>query len=171
MVRTNTEAIGFAIPINRVKDIYNTLKQGKKPNHAYFGIEAVSLTPDYARISNDDPNSQRLPEIFGALVVRVVPNSPAASSGIRKYDVITEVNNKAIVNSGDAETYLDNCKPGSACKLRVTRGENSAVVDITAIPQDLLTIVEERKKRSLSPFLPVKPPSNLPSPSLPGPTE
>lgn len=49
MVRTNTEAIGFAIPINRAKQIYKVLKQGKKPSHAYFGIDIMTLTPDFAR--------------------------------------------------------------------------------------------------------------------------
>ena len=49
MVRTNTEAIGFAIPINRAKQIYEILKLGKKPSHAYFGIEVMTLTPDFAR--------------------------------------------------------------------------------------------------------------------------
>lgn len=49
MVRTNTEAIGFAIPINRAKQIYEILKSGKKPSHAYFGIEVMTLTPDFAR--------------------------------------------------------------------------------------------------------------------------
>lgn len=43
MVRSNTEAIGFAIPINRAKQIYEILKQGKKPNHAYFGIDVVGI--------------------------------------------------------------------------------------------------------------------------------
>ena len=82
MVRTNTEAIGFAIPINRARQIYEILKQGKKPSHAYFGIEVMTLTPDFARIHNDDPNAQRLPEVHGALVVRVVPGSPAAGTCI-----------------------------------------------------------------------------------------
>jgi S1-C subfamily serine protease len=49
MVRTNTEAIGFAIPINRAKQIYEILKMGKKPSHAYFGVEVMTLTPDFAR--------------------------------------------------------------------------------------------------------------------------
>ena len=80
MVRTNTEAIGFAIPINRARQIYEILKQGRKPSHAYFGIEVMTLTPDFARIHNEDPNAQRLPEVHGALVVRVVPGSPAAGT-------------------------------------------------------------------------------------------
>lgn len=51
MVRTNTEAIGFAIPINRAMEIFEILKQGKKPTHAYFGLEVGSITPDNARIN------------------------------------------------------------------------------------------------------------------------
>ena len=49
MVRTNTEAIGFAIPINRAKQIYEILKSGNKPSHAYFGVDVMTLTPDFAR--------------------------------------------------------------------------------------------------------------------------
>jgi S1-C subfamily serine protease len=108
MVRTNTEAIGFAIPINKALSSYNILKEGKKPSHSYFGLEVMTLSPDWARIHNDDPNVHRLPELHGALVVRgtfhpsqisrlfltlplpriVVPGSPAAVCGLRKHDII-----------------------------------------------------------------------------------
>jgi S1-C subfamily serine protease len=152
MVRTNTEAIGFAIPINRVNEIYSTLKQGKKPSHAYFGIEVMSLTPDFAKIHNDDPNAQRLPEIHGALVLRVLPGSPAALGGLRKYDIITEVNGRKILSSEVAETVLDECKPGSNAKIKIARGEQGNEQDREANPQDLLTILEERRRgRQLSP--------------------
>ena len=119
MVRTNTEAIGFAIPINRARQIYEILKQGKKPSHAYFGIEVMTLTPDFARIHNDDPNAQRLPEVHGALVVRVVPGSPAAACGFRKNDIIVEVNGDDVTNSEDADVQLDCCRPGSITRLKV----------------------------------------------------
>ena len=120
MVRTNTEAIGFAIPINRARQIYEILKQGKKPSHAYFGIEVMTLTPDFARIHNDDPNAQRLPEVHGALVVRVVPGSPAAACGFRKNDIIVEVNGDDVTNSEDADVQLDCCRPGSITRLKVS---------------------------------------------------
>ena len=48
MVRTNTESIGFAIPINKALSSYDVLKEGKKPSHAYFGLEVylyTKLTP------------------------------------------------------------------------------------------------------------------------------
>ena len=51
MVRSNTEAIGFAIPINRAKEIFEILKHGRRPTHAYFGLEVATISPDNARIS------------------------------------------------------------------------------------------------------------------------
>lgn len=147
MVRTNTEAIGFAIPINRARQIYEILKTGTKPTHAFFGMEVMSLTPDFARIHNDDPNAIRLPEVNGALVVRVAPESPAAACGVRKNDIIVQVNGQPVSNSEDADTLLDQCKPGTPTKLRVLRGENAGAVDLSPAPLDLLSIIEERRKR------------------------
>lgn len=147
MVRSNTEAIGFAIPINRAMSIFEVLKQGKKPTHAYFGLEVMSLTPDFARIHNDDPNVQQLPEVHGALVLRVAPGSPAAVSGIRRNDIIIEVNGHAVGNSDDADVNLDSCKPGITTKLVVIRGDKSSRIEVLAVPKDLLATIEDRKRR------------------------
>jgi|EP01040_Poterioochromonas_malhamensis_P001190 S1-C subfamily serine protease len=147
MVRTNTEAIGFAIPINQAKQIYEVLKTGKKPTHAYFGIETISNTPDNAHINNEDPNSQHIPEIHGALVLKVMPNSPAEKCGLRRNDVITEVNGNKIRGLDDAEQYLDDCKPGKISTLTVIRGENSVEHKLQATPQDLHALLEERKRQ------------------------
>ena len=114
MVRTNTEAIGFSIPINRARQIYEILKQGKKPSHAYFGVEIMSITPDFARIHNDDPNANRLPEkLYGAMVTRITPGSPAAAGGLRKNDVIVEVNGVPVKGVDDSDVFLDQCPPGA----------------------------------------------------------
>ncbi len=147
MVRTNTEAIGFAIPINRARKIFEVLKQGKKPTHAYFGLEVSSITPDFAHIHNDDPNAQRLPEVHGALVRKVLPGSPAANSGLRRNDIIIEVNGKAVSGTHDADVYLDACAPGHTANLKVARGEGGQVVELRATPQNVLTIIEEKRRR------------------------
>lgn len=147
MVRTNTEAIGFAIPINRARKIYDVLKQGKKPTHAYFGVEVMNISPDVAKIHNEDPNAQRLPQIHGALVTRVIVGSPAATSGLRKFDILTEVNGVPIQNSHDADVLLDQCKPGAAARFKVARGEAGGEVQVEAIPENLLSMLEERAKK------------------------
>ena len=162
MVRTNTEAIGFAIPINRAKKIYEILKTGKKPTHAYFGIEVMTITPDFASIHNDDPNAQRLAQIHGALVTRVLPGSPAAAAGLRKNDIIVQVNGAPIQNSHDADIYLDVCKPAAVTKLRVARGETGGELNLEATPENLLTMLEERNRRRGG-MVAVKPPPSKPS--------
>lgn len=154
MVRTNTEAIGFAIPINKALSSYGILKEGKKPTHSYFGLEVMTLSPDWARIHNDDPNVQRLPELHGALVVRVVPQSPAAEAGIRKHDIITSVEGKKVKNSDDADFELDACKPGTLVKIQVARGESGKMVELSAMPNDLLTMINKQRAMMGGAFAP-----------------
>jgi S1-C subfamily serine protease len=147
MVRTNTEAIGFAIPINRARAIFEVLRQGKKPTHAYFGLEVSSITPDFAKIHNDDPNAQRLPQVHGALVRKVLPGSPAASCGLRRNDIIIEVNGKSVSGTHDADGYLDSCEPGKVATIKVARGEDGREFVIKATPQNLLSMIEEKRRK------------------------
>jgi S1-C subfamily serine protease len=158
MVRTNTEAIGFAIPINRVKEIYSVLRSGKKPTHGYFGMEVMSITPDNVRIHNEDPNSHRLSETHGALVMRVVPGSPADKSGLRRNDIIVGINNVDVRSADEAEDLLDRARPGAGCVLQVLRGESGRKLDLDAVPQDLHVLLEEKRKAHLQhPMVVLKP--------------
>ena len=112
----------------------------------------------FRRIHNEDPNVQRLPEVHGALVARVAPNSPAAASGIRKNDIVVEVNGDEVNNSEDADVKLDKCRPGSIARVRVVRGEPAVSVELQASPLDLLTVIEERRMREQM-MTGMKPPS------------
>ena len=156
-----SESVGFAIPINRAMEIFEVLKQGNKPTHAYFGVELTNITPDSAKIHNDDPNVPKLPEnIKGALVLRVIPSSPAAEASFRKYDVITEINGVSISDMSDAEYMLDKAKLSEYCHIKVVRGggvtsnnnnnnnnNNNAPIpmDMYVVPQDLCALLEEEQ--------------------------
>lgn len=146
MVRTNTEAIGFAIPMNRARAVYNVLKEGRKPNHAYFGIDIHTVTPDVAKINNEDPNASHIPVTSGALVLRVKPGSPAEVAGLRRNDVIVKVNDEVVRSADEAEARLDACKPGHVSTLVVTRGESGAQHILSVIPSDMHQILQERKR-------------------------
>ena len=115
----------------------------------------------YCRIHNDDPNAQRLPEVHGALVSRVAPNSPAAASGFRKNDIIVDVNGEKVSNSEDADMRLDKCKPGLISRIRVIRGEPPISIEIQANPMDFCAILEERKMRE-NLLSGLKPPQQIP---------
>ena len=158
MVRSNSESIGFAIPINRAMEIFEVLKQGNKPTHAYFGVELTNITPDSAKIHNDDPNATRLPSgIKGALVLRVIPSSPAAEASFRKYDVITEINGVSISDMSDADHYLDISKINTHANIKVIRGEYNTIHEISVKPVDLQTLLEDRKMKKMMEFFKMQP--------------
>ncbi|NEO86443.1 MAG: trypsin-like serine protease, partial [Spirulina sp. SIO3F2] len=94
-IRANATGIGFAIPINKAKELKDTLASGKEVPHPYVGIEMRDLTAQAAREQNSDPNSTFfIPEVDGVLVWRVLPNTPAAAGGLRRGDVIIAINDK-----------------------------------------------------------------------------
>lgn len=78
-IRADAMGIGFAIPIDKAKQISSELQRNGRVAHPFIGIGMDDLTPDKARRINQNPDSPiQLPEIKGILVGRVVPNSPAA---------------------------------------------------------------------------------------------
>ena len=90
MIRRRANSIGFAVPINRVKECMSDLIEGKQVAHSFLGITHRTLTPDQAKTHNADPNSypDNLPEVSGAMVVHVMPSTPAARAGLKRFDVI-----------------------------------------------------------------------------------
>lgn len=122
-IRANAAGIGFAIPINKAKEVMPQLARGEKVTHPYVGVQIATLTPDLAKQNNSDPNATVvLPEVSGVLVVGVVPNSPAANSGIRRGDVITQIDGQAITNAEQLQMLVDRSGIGKALRLTVKRG-------------------------------------------------
>lgn len=118
-IRANAAGIGFAIPIGVAQKAMTELAQGKKIAHAYLGISMSSLTPEAARQNNADPNSNiYLPEVNGALVLAVAPDTPAAKAGVRKFDLIQELGGKPIKTAADAQVIVDSSKVGQVQAAR-----------------------------------------------------
>jgi len=125
-VRANAEGIGFAIPIDRVKDIMDQLAKGHKIQHSYLGVQMVNLTPEFARQNNEDPNAPAMiPEVEGALVVRVLAKSPASEAGLRRFDIIQAMDGNSVKTAKDVQSYIDRTKVGQTISLKVVRGERA----------------------------------------------
>ncbi len=122
-IRGDAMGIGFAIPIDKAKVIAAQLEGGKKVAHPYLGVAMEDLTPEVAKQINANPNSPiQIPEISGVLVVRVVPNSPAASAGIRPGDVIIEVDGQQITQGEDLLNIVESSRINQLLQLKVQRG-------------------------------------------------
>ncbi|MBV8883589.1 MAG: trypsin-like peptidase domain-containing protein, partial [Chroococcidiopsidaceae cyanobacterium CP_BM_RX_35] len=103
------QGIGFAIPINSAMKIATQLETTGKVAHPYIGIQMTTLTPELKNKINADPNfGLTVNENQGVLVVKVVPDSPAAKAGIRAGDVIIRVNGQPITKADALQTQVQN---------------------------------------------------------------
>ena len=82
--------IGFAVPINIAKSIMNELIQnGRVTNRPWIGIASIKITKQLAHY-------YQLPVIDGVLIAQVEPYSPADDAGLRKGDIIEEIDRNRI---------------------------------------------------------------------------
>lgn len=130
-IRADAMGIGFAIPINKAKSIQTQLARGEHIAHPYLGIQIADLTPEMAKRNNDDPNASMLiPEIDGVLVIRVLPDTPAANAGLRRGDVITQINDQSFKTANQLQSYVDQSKIGQRLKLSLRRGEQTQIITV-----------------------------------------
>ncbi len=130
-IRANAMGIGFAIPINKAKEITSLLARGEKVSHPYLGVQIASLTPRLAKQNNGDPNAViQLPEINGVLVAGVVPNSPATVSGMRRGDVITQIDGQTVTTADQLQSLVDKSKLGQPLRVTVRRGNGTQQISV-----------------------------------------
>ncbi|HEY6364635.1 MAG TPA: DegQ family serine endoprotease [Candidatus Binatia bacterium] len=115
--------IGFAIPINLVKDLLPELKNGGKITRGWLGVSIQGITPDLAA-------SLGLEQVKGALVSNVVHNGPADRAGIKAGDVIVGYEGKAINNANDLPSLVAGTPVGKTVSLQVLRGEKETPIAV-----------------------------------------
>lgn len=132
-IRADAMGIGFAIPINKAKSVQTQLARGERIAHPYLGVQIADLTPEMAKRNNDDPNaSMIIPEVTGVLVLRVLPDTPAATAGLRRGDVITTIDEQSFETANQLQSYVDQVKIGQRLRLSFRRGEQAQTLTIKA---------------------------------------
>ncbi|MFN7972249.1 MAG: trypsin-like peptidase domain-containing protein [Acidobacteriota bacterium] len=134
------QGIGFAIPINRVKDIMEDLKSKGKVARGFLGVTPQSIDEDLVA-------SFKLPSKDGALVVEVKEDTPAERAGIQVDDVITAVEGKPVKNREDLFHIVGATTPETNVAIRVLR-ENGKGSGRWA-EKTLTARLEERNAKSL----------------------
>lgn len=81
--------IGFAIPSNMAQGIVEQLLEFGVVRRGMLGIAAQAITPDIVRRLDLKKN-------YGVAIVQIEPDSPAEKSGLKLYDIITEIDGKPI---------------------------------------------------------------------------
>ncbi len=136
-IRADAMGIGFAIPINKAKEIETRLAKGERITHPYLGVQMTTLTPELAKQNNTDPNSAFLvPEVKGVVVVRVLPNTPAEKAGLRRGDVVIDIDGQAIATAEQLQQLVEISQIGQTLKLQVQRGNLSKQLSVKTAELD-----------------------------------
>ena len=106
--------IGFAIPSNMVKNVIEQLIKYGKIERGMLGITAQNITPELM-------DAIHLKHNKGALITKVMPESPAAKARIKVQDVIESINGFQIYSFEQLYNILGLIRPGTIIQLTVLR--------------------------------------------------
>lgn len=128
--------IGFAVPINTVKEILTGLRGGKVVR-GRIGV-LVSNQP----ISAADLRDLGLPSTGAALISQVNPKGPADLAGVKSGDFVVEYNGRPVSKSDDLINMVTRTAPGTKVPLKVVRGGKPLTLNVTIEELDLATELE-----------------------------
>jgi S1-C subfamily serine protease len=125
LIGTYAQNIGFAIAINTVKPLLNSLINSGSPTSGrpYMGVLVENLTPQLITQHNISANS-------GVYVQEVFGGSPAEQAGLRSGDVIVSYNNQSVADVNQLSTDLENSKVGQTITLGIVRGSQNLKIRV-----------------------------------------
>jgi len=130
------ENIGFALPINYIKEDLAEVRKEGRVKRPYLGVKYVILNEQIAKANKIDC-------YYGALVVRemfgesaVAKGSSAESAGLKEYDIILEINGKKITQDNSLNDILSACAIGEKIYILALRNRKEI---------NLETVLKERK--------------------------
>ncbi|MDH7568887.1 MAG: PDZ domain-containing protein, partial [Armatimonadota bacterium] len=127
------QGIGFAISSEHARSIAQQLIEKGKVVRPWIGIAYRT------EITSDQREYFELPNLEGALVESVEPNSPADRAGLEPGDLIVEVDRVRIKKPNDLREQVQKHKVGDTLRLLVYRGKEQRVVKLKTaeMPSDL----------------------------------
>jgi serine protease Do len=126
--------IGFAIPINLVKEELSQLRTHGKVVHGWLGVYIQEVTPELAE-------SMELKDPKGALVAEVLKGSPADAAGVKRGDVIIEFDGHPIADRRELPLLVTETPLGKTVTFKVIRDKQI---------KDLTTNITESREAQLA---------------------
>lgn len=129
-IYTRTQAsmgIGFAIPINIVKQELDQLRIKGRVVRGWLGVYIQRITPDLAQ-------SLGLGAPKGALVAEVLNNGPAKAAGVKRGDVIVEYDGQPVGDSRTLPLMVGHTPVGKGATLKIIRDGKPMELKVTITP-------------------------------------
>src|SRR5215471_16108065 len=146
--RSANIGIGFATPMNTIRDLLPQLRNGK----VVRGVIGVQVSKD--RITTETAKAFGLPSPAGALISTVNPNGPADKGGVEPGDVVVEYNGKPVKDSDGLVAMVVNTKPGTSVPVVVYRNNQRKSLNVTIDELDLEAEQSRGARRTNAPNQP-----------------
>ena len=128
-----THGISFAIPIDNAKIILKDLKKFGEFRGKIIGVQLG--------LQGISSKQQR------AVVVAVFPNTPAEKAGLKKFDIITEFNNKKVSNYSDLFNNVNSTPVNTPVPIKIKRNDENIELMITVQERTKLAAQTEPKNK------------------------
>ena len=123
--------IGFAIPVDMVKDVATKLVADGKVIRGYLGVAIGDLDNELAKVYKRKE---------GALILDISPETPAAKYGLKRGDLIYSINGKPIKDKTSLQNTIASFPPDEKIKMDVERDEKD--ISLTIVLGDRSTLAE-----------------------------
>lgn len=135
LVEDEIEGMGFAIPIEYAMNYVDDLEKGKELERPFIGITMLNATDTYRLYQNGIMLDDSVES--GVVVLSVSKNSGAEKAGLKKGDVILEVNGSKVSNAAYLKYELYKCSVGDTITITYSRDNKIKNIEVT------LTKIEE----------------------------
>jgi len=123
--RSANIGIGFATPMNTIRDLLPQLRNGK----VVRGVIGVTVSKDH--LTPETAKALGLPSTSGALIATVNPNGPADKAGLEPGDVVVDFGGKSVKDSDSLVAMVVNTRPGTSVPMTVYRSNQRKNLNVT----------------------------------------
>ena len=124
-----SEGIGFAIPSNIVRNVYEQIRKDGHAHRGEIGVTAQSITPDLAA-------GLDLKQDNGVILGDVTPEGPAGAAGLQAGDIVFAMNGKHLNNAREFETALYRIPLNQMVSVEALRGTQKLTVKVKVEERD-----------------------------------
>ncbi|AXK48189.1 serine protease [Aliarcobacter trophiarum LMG 25534] len=115
------DGIGFAIPVEMVKDVVSKLVSDGKVVRGYLGVVIVDLDKDSQQVYKRKE---------GAIILDISNDTPASKYGLKRGDLVYSINGKEVKDRNSLQNAIASFMPNEKIKLEIERDKKDIVLDI-----------------------------------------
>jgi len=121
--------IGFAIPVNLVSSIMNSLIETGSVTRGFLGVGVETLNADLAEALGLEKDAR------GVVINNITADSPAEKAGLKRGDAILSINDRPITSLQDLRLFVSQLAPGTEVKVKTFREgkERVSTIKLTSL--------------------------------------